>query len=490
MIDQSQPVRGGAADAPVARRAPWIERASWALYDFANTIFSMNVATLYFAVWLIADMGASNTVYAVGNGVASLLVVLSVPLLGAISDGTRRRKPWVVGFTLVSCAACAAIGVLGQTTLPVRGDEVRAPDLVAPWHPTFSSFGWVLVAFVMANYAYQAAQPFYNAMMSELVPPEERGRLSGIGTAVGYVGTIVGLILVFPFFSGAVPVLGALPAGFMNALRAIVPYTSRGGRVSTFVPTALLFLLFSLPLFLFCKDHEPRHGRVGSKAFNAFREVGRTLKDTRRYPGVLRFILGSFLYQDAMGTIISFMALYAVKAMGFAKGAETTLFLVLTVPAILGSYVAGRVVDRIGAKRTLVATIVFWIVLLVAMIAAPSRAAFWIVGGFVGLIFGGISTAERPLLLSLVPESEAARFFSLMLLSARAAAVAGPLIWGITVDSLEPVRGTALAYRAAVATVAATFVVSYFLIRHVPDRRVYQEPRLDAQLDVSIQPVT
>src|SRR5260221_68856 len=161
----------------------------------------MNVATLYFAVWLIADMGASNTVYAVGNGVASLLVVLSVPLLGAISDGTRRRKPWVVGFTLVSCAACAAIGVLGQTTLPVRGDEVRAPDLVAPWHPTFSSFGWVLVAFVMANYAYQAAQPFYNAMMSELVPPEERGRLSGIGTAVGDVGTRDGL---HHFIHGAV----------------------------------------------------------------------------------------------------------------------------------------------------------------------------------------------------------------------------------------------------------------------------------------------
>src|SRR5260221_1850952 len=158
-------------------------------------------------------------------------------------------------------------------------------------------------------------------MMSELVRREERGRLSGIGTAVGYVGTIVGLILVFPFFSGAVPVLGALPAGFMNALRAIVPYTSRGGRVSTFVPTALLFLLFSLPLFLFCKHHEPRHGRVGSKAFNAFREGGRTLKDPRRYPGVLRFILGSFLCQEAIGTIISLLPLHSVQAMRFAKGA-------------------------------------------------------------------------------------------------------------------------------------------------------------------------
>src|SRR3979409_983049 len=104
-------------------RASWIERASWALYDFANTIFSMNVATLYFSVWLIADLGASNTAYAVGNGISSLLVVVTVPVLGALSDARRRRKPWVVGFTIAACIACAAIGILGLYTLPVAGAE-------------------------------------------------------------------------------------------------------------------------------------------------------------------------------------------------------------------------------------------------------------------------------------------------------------------------------------------------------------------------------
>src|SRR5205085_5863016 len=104
-------------------RAPLIERASWALYDFANTIFSMNVATLYFSVWLVADLHASSTLYAVGNGIASFLVVVSVPLLGAVSDARRRRKPWVVWFTVASCLACAAIGVLGQRTLPLVGQE-------------------------------------------------------------------------------------------------------------------------------------------------------------------------------------------------------------------------------------------------------------------------------------------------------------------------------------------------------------------------------
>src|SRR3954467_14650629 len=133
-------------------RAPRIERASWALDDSANTIFSMNVATLYFSVWLIADLHASNTVYAIGNGISSLLVVLSVPILGAISDARRRRKPWVVGFTIASCLACAAIGIMGQRTLPIVGEGTLGGAAAAGWSPTFGAFGWVLVAFIIANY--------------------------------------------------------------------------------------------------------------------------------------------------------------------------------------------------------------------------------------------------------------------------------------------------------------------------------------------------
>src|SRR5437773_6628353 len=104
--------------------APFTERLSWALYDFANTIFSMNIATLYFAAWLVADLGHSNTLYATVNGIASALVVVSIPVFGAISDATQRRKPWVVGFTLFACAATIAMAILGQVGLPLIGEGV------------------------------------------------------------------------------------------------------------------------------------------------------------------------------------------------------------------------------------------------------------------------------------------------------------------------------------------------------------------------------
>src|SRR2546423_10846169 len=80
--------------------APFRERLSWALYDFANTVFSMNIATLYFAAWLVADLGHSYSLYAIVNGIPSAPVVGSIPVFGAISDATPRREPLVVRFTL------------------------------------------------------------------------------------------------------------------------------------------------------------------------------------------------------------------------------------------------------------------------------------------------------------------------------------------------------------------------------------------------------
>jgi len=452
-------------------RAPAIERWSWALYDFANTIFSMNIATLYFSVWLVSDLHSTDLIYATANAAASILMVVAIPVLGAISDARRRRKPWVVGFTIASCLGCVAIGVLGQTTIPLVGQEIAHPVAVpAGWHVSISALIPVLVAFVIANFAYQGAQPFYNAMMPELVPIEEQGRLSGFGTALGYVGSIVGVMLVLPFFDGTLPMIGKLPSGVLETLHALVPFTQHGGRVSTFVPTGVAFLLFSLPLFFFCRDHNPAPPGTRVSWREAVREVGHTLRDARQHPGALRFILASFVYQDAIGTIVGFMTLYAVKAVGFTQGTEIKLFLVLTIPSIFGSYIYGHIVDRIGAKRTLMTTLVLWVVLLAIMIAVPGKAAFWLVGLAIGLNFGGVPTAERPVLLGLVPDVEAGRYFSLMLLSSRAAAIAGPLIWGVTVDGLEGRFGTAIAYRAAVMTVALMFVIAALIFHGVPDR--------------------
>jgi len=465
----------------VLDQAPARERWSWALYEFANTIFSMNIATLYFAVWLVSDLHGSNTDVAVGNGIASVLVMLSIPVLGAISDVTRRRKPWVVGFTLVEVSATVAIGAVGQYLIPLVGDSVLNPTTAASFVISGPPLIFVIAAFVIANYAYQGALPFYNAMLPELAPPNRWGRLSGLGAILGYTGSILGVLMIKPFFDGSLPVLGQLPNAFTHTLRTVFPLASSGGRVATFAPTALLYLIFSIPLFVFCRDHFPVRTRQTIPWRQAFHDVANTIRESRKYPGVLRFIIASFVYQDAMGTIISFMALYAVVAMGFKSGSETTLFVVLTIPAVFGAWLWGRLTDRIGPKNTLMIVLCAWVILLVAMIAAPSRQAFWIVGAMIGFIYGGVNVAERPMLLRLIPDEEAGRFFGLMVLSARAAAIVGPLVWALAVDGLMPTFGKGIAYRAGVATVAVAMCIALLIMHGVPDNFRTTEKPLGSQ---------
>ena len=414
--------------------APARERWSWALYDFANTIFSMNVVTLYFAVWLVTERGASNTAYSVATSFSSVVVLFLAPWIGAVSDASGRRKPWVVGLTLVCVAATVALSPLARSGTDRTG-------LLA-----------ILAAFAVANTAYQLALPPYNAMLAELAPGSDRGRLSGLGTALGYLGSITGVLLVAPFVTGAL----GIPAG---------------GRQAAFVPTALLFLLFALPFFLFCRDHlaRPRGERPPVRWTSIARELVAAFRDARRHRGLVRFVVATYFYQDALGTAISFMALYAVSVLGLPAGGEIRLFVTLTVPAIVGAYAAGWACDRFGPRRTLQVVLGGWIAGLVVIALAPTLPAFWAGGFLVGFAFGGIWSAERPLLLTLVPDAEAGRFFGLLALSARAAAIVGPLIWAAIVDGLAAPLGKNVAYRIAVASLAVLMGVALWLLRGVPD---------------------
>ena len=416
--------------------APALERGSWALYDFANTIFSMNIATLYFPVWIVVERGASATALSLSTSVASIVVLLAAPLLGARSDVSRRRKPWVIGLTLACIAATALLDPIARAGID------PATVLVL-----------LLVAYAIANLAYQLALPFYNAMMPELVPPERHGRLSGLGTALGYVGSIAGVMLVAPLVSGKWSLGG--PAG----------------REAALLPTAALFLLFALPLFLFCHDHVPRSRAERPRV--RFREIAASIaeafRDTKTYPGLRRFLFSSYLYQDALGTAIAFMAIYAVKVLGLAKGEEAKLFAALTVPAVIGSYLAGLASDRIGPRRTLLLVLWGWVAGLLGIALAPNLAAFWGAGALLGFVFGGIWSVERPLLLTLVPDAEAGRFFGLLVLSARAAAIVGPLVWALVADHLFRPFGESVGYRAAVASLVLFMLGAIALLKGVPD---------------------
>lgn len=403
---------------------------SWCLYDFANTIFSMNVVSLYFPLWLTADLGVSDLWVSLANSISMALVALTLPLLGVQADHGQRRRSFLIAFTAVSCAATALIGVSG-------GVSVAA----------------VIVSFAVANYAYQGGLVFYNALLPSVASPGKVGRISGYGVALGYLGAIGGMVLVLPFNTGSIFGLS-------------IPGITGAGRSATFLPTAVLFALFALPCLLWVPEPQgvKETSAVGLSLSEAFRKVWVALSNAKKYPGVRAFLVAKFLYEEAIATVIIFMAVYAHRVWGFTDSELTPFFVLSTVSAVIGSALIGRVTDRQGPKRTLEWVLAGWLLCFAAIIFAGHRLVAWAAGSAVGVCLGGTWTAARPLLLSMVPEEELAEFFGLYAMSGKAASIFGPLIWGgilLAAASLpEDLR-----YRIAVASMAALMAAGLAILR-------------------------
>jgi UMF1 family MFS transporter len=423
-----------------------LEVFSWVFYDFANTIFSMNVVTMYFSLWMTVDNGREDILVGIANSLSMLLVAISMPVLGAISDQMKRRMPFLIGLTINCALFTALIGLVGQR-------EISAEIKVF----------WALLFFVVANYSYQGGLVFYNTLLPQVSTPRTMGKISGYGVALGYLGAIVGLVLVMPFNEGSV-----------FGIR--VPFIQGGGRGATFVPTGVLLLIFSLPTFLFVRDRGA--GAIGIRGVSwkeSFRRVKDVLVHTAKYPGVIRFLVAKFFYENAISAVIIFMAVYAVKVMGFSDSVVMPFFIVSIVSATIGSLACGWIVDRLGPKRTMKWVLVGWIFSLCIVLATGNRWVFWGAGSLIGMFMGSTWTSARPLLVTLVPGEMLGEFFGLYAFSGKAAAIFGPIIWGLVIICFRSFD--ILKYKFAVGFLLVLMCIGLIVLWKVPDRW-RQEPAL------------
>lgn len=429
---------------------------SWILYDFADTIYSMNVVSLYFGPWLIVDLARQDTIVSFANSISMILVALTMPFLGEISDQLQRKLPFLAILTFLCISATAGIGLLGQNV------------------SQFSLFFFFIpLLYVIANYSYQSALVFYNALMPSVSTPKTIGRISGYGVAIGYLGAAFGIMAVQPFVEGW---YFDFQMPYTNQVFQ-VPILPAGGKVAAFVPSALLFMLFALPLFIFVKEANPKINRTKiSVSFrSSLQKVFDGLMNTRKFPGVRRFLIAHFLYSDSIETIILFMAVYSQVVVGFTS-AETSLFFVGVIPAaVIGSAFAGILTDHYGAKKTLVGVIFGWIICLLLVIFTNSRLIFWILGAFIGIFMGSTWTASRPLLISLVPEKMLGEFFGLYALAGKVAAIIGPILWSTVTQSLsdysDPIR-----YKSALGALLVLMLAGLTILFGVPDHHRSRAP--------------
>lgn len=379
---------------------------SWALYDFANTIFSLNIVSLYFALWISTDLRGGEYLYPPTFAFSMLAVALVAPFLGHLAD-QQGQKPYLIAFTAICVTATALLAWTRQA-------------------------GSALLAFALANFSYQVSLVFYNALLPTVSDEENRGRVSGLGVALGYAGAILGMYLVLPFVD---PVAyGWLPSPLKGLVRLLSVEALEGAgpvRVNAFLPTAILFLLFSLPVFLWV--HEPRTIRQPGVGEGTIREVLRTLRSLPQDRELFKFLVANFLYADVMHTIILVMAIYADKAVGFSTQAAINLLIAISaVAAIVGSYFFGWLADRRPVKSVMMLVLSLWVVTLALAFLVTSPVPFYGVGMLVGVGLGGVWVVARICLLLLAPREKIGEFFGLYGVTGKAASVVGPLLWSAT----------------------------------------------------------
>ena len=409
---------------------------AWILYDFSNTIFSVSILTVFFPLWVDQEIADGAWLVNLATAVSALLVFFTAPVLGAMADLRQRRVPYLVVLTVISVLLTAGLDVAGGVVVGVA-------------------------LFVAADLTYQSAIVFYNALLPGVAAGRGAGRISGYGTAAGYVGTILALIFLTFFVSDAETVRSILgPLG---------GWLETGGEQNSnaFLPTAVLYLLFSLPAFFLVPDPAVRPPRPVALGV-AYRDVVRTLRNLRGYAGVGMFILATVLYMDAANTAVSNMALYGREVFGMGSAEVRNLLLFSTVFAVVGSAASGLATDRVGPKRTLLAVLALWLVSIGLAAAALKPWMLFLAGPLVGIALGGTWTVSRVMLVALSPPEKLGEFFGLYSLAGRFSAILGPALTAILLLSFG--RGAA-AYRISIGSLALIMALGIFFLLRVPDVR-------------------
>ena len=406
-----------------------ISVASWVVYDLANTIFALGVVGLYFSDWLVANDLPDSYLAAVQVG-AAVVVIFLAPWAGARSDATGTRIPILVTTTVIA--------VVGTATLATG--------------PVWLTLLMLWAAVVSVN----TGSVVYDALLVDVSTPSTRGQVSGLGVGIGYLGSFVGLGI-------GLVTLDVLGWGYPGTFRAI----------------AAAFLVFALPAFFLIEE---RPGRAGG-AIPGIRDIaGRIVdswKTTRRYPGVTRFLVGRFLYTDAINTLIGgFLAIFVIDELGLDRAFFSMLIGVAIAGAVVGGLGAGPVIQRAGPLRVLRAVLVMWVLAITSGIAAAVTGLTglaWLIGPVGGLALGATWAADRVVMTRVSPPQHLGEFYGLYATVGRFATVMGPVVWALIVD------GLGLGRNAAMGALGGFVAIGWWVLRTVDDSpREWESARTDA----------
>ncbi|MGY0233643.1 MFS transporter [Longispora urticae] len=423
------------------------ERVGWYFYGWADHAFYTTVTAVVIAPYLTGiakaaagcasdDKCADGYVHPLGLNIAvgsfypylvTLAVILSVvtlPVVGAIADRSRRKRTLLGAFAGVGIAATSGFWF-------VTGDRYL--------------LGGVL--FIIATMSLSAGAVVYNSFLPQLATPEKRDMVSSIGWSLGYIGGGLHLALCLVAFA---------VFGTGESIRYVL------------VSAGVWWGVFTIVSLVRLRDREPVEVNAvgGNRVTAGFRQLGHTLRDLRKYPLTLAFLGAYLIYNDGIQTVISQASLYATEELGLETGTLATTILVIQFVAFGGALTLGRLAKSIGAWKTVLLSLVLWIgvVLTAFWLPAHNPGAFMLLGAALGLVLGGSQALSRSLFSQLIPRGKEGEYFGFYALADKGMSWLGPLVFGLTYQATH-------SYRAGIVMLLAFFVVGFFALLAVPMRR-------------------
>ncbi|MFF9037286.1 MFS transporter [Streptomyces sp. NPDC014892] len=440
-------VRTDEADEAAGRRR---EQRGWYFYDWACSVYSTSVLTVFLGPYLteVAKSAAAPDGYVHPLGIpvragsffaysVSLSVILAVvimPLVGAAADRTGRKKPLLAATAYVGAAATAGMFFLD-------GDRYL--------------LGGALL--IVANAAQSVAMMLYNSYLPQIAPPEERDAVSSRGWAFGYAAGSLVLVANLILFTAHDSF------GISEGMAVRICLASAG----------LWWGAFTLiPLKRLRDRRRPAGESTGAEGATApgLRQLAATVRDMRRHPLTLSFLLAYLVYNDGIQTVISQASVYGSEELDLEQSTLIVAVLLVQVLAVGGALGMGRLARRYGAKRTILGSLVAWTLILAAGYFLPASAPLWffVLASGIGLVLGGSQALSRSLFSHLVPPGKEAEYFAAYEMSDRGMSWLGPLLFGVTYQ----LTGS---YRDAIISLVAFFVLGFALLTRVPVRRAISD---------------
>jgi MFS transporter, UMF1 family len=400
----------------------------WSLFDFANSSYAVIIVAFVYAIYftdiVCNKMPIGDFYWSLGINISMLISAILNPVCGAIADHSSNKKSFLFFFTLLAVIATALMYFTGAGTIALA-----------------------VILFIVSNIGFQTGLTFYDAFISDIVEEKYYNKVSGIGYAVGYIGSLVSVILVFPF---------------------------KDRPDILFVITAVFYLVFSLPLFLFLKEKkiEPVLAAQKINYFTyGFVKVFDTIKHIGNYKNLRNYLIAFFLYIDAVNTIIFFSGIYASKSLEFTIIQLAVFFMVVQLTAMLGSFLFGFIGDKIGILRSIIVTLLFWLAIVFLIFFFIEKDSylvisnfrihyFFIIGGFAGTFLGSTQALSRALMTKITPPEIKTEFFGFYALFEKTSTLLGPLTFGL-------VSWLTGSQKIAILSVGVFFLLGILMLRKV-----------------------